>query len=176
MKEMTPADVLEIVELLEGEGIEVWLDGGWGVDALLGKQTRTHGDLDIAVQHRDVPKVRVLLGARGYRDVPRHDTKDWNFVLGDDRGHEVDVHSYTFDFEGKHVYGTEYPADALTGAGSVSGRAVRCVSAEHMVRFHSGDDLRETDIQDVHALHKRFGLPLPKELAEWLKRKQSRST
>ena len=176
MKEMTPADVLEIVVLLEGNGIEVRLDGGWGVDALLGRQTRTHGDLDIAVQHRDVPKLRALLGARGYRDVPRHDTKDWNFVLGDDHGHEVDVHSYTFDSEGKHVYGTEYPADALTGAGSVSGRAVKCISAEHLVRFHSGYDLRETGIQDVHALHKRFGIPLPKEHREWLKRKQAQPT
>ena len=34
---MTAADVLEIVDLLEGVGVESWVDGGWGVDALLGE-------------------------------------------------------------------------------------------------------------------------------------------
>lgn len=167
---MTPADVLEIIALLESNGIDVWLDGGWGVDALLGEQTRPHGDLDIAVRHRDVPLLRTLLGTRGYRDVPREDTKDWNFVLGDGQGHEVDVHSFTLDAEGRHVYGIEYPADSLTGIGSVNGRAVKCIAAEHAARFRTGFELRETDIQDVQALHKRFGIPIPKEHAEWLKR------
>jgi lincosamide nucleotidyltransferase A/C/D/E len=31
-------DVVEVVAFLEGLGVEVWLDGGWGVDALLGRQ------------------------------------------------------------------------------------------------------------------------------------------
>jgi Aminoglycoside-2''-adenylyltransferase len=74
--------------------IDVWIDGGWGVDALLGEQTRIHRDLDIAVQHRHVPRLRALLEARGYKDVPRDDTRDCNFVLGDDLGHQIDVHSY----------------------------------------------------------------------------------
>jgi lincosamide nucleotidyltransferase A/C/D/E len=167
---MTPVDVLEIIELLESNGIDVWLDGGWGVDALLGEQTRPHGDLDIALRHQDVPLLRTLLGTRGYRDVPREDTKDWNFVLGDGQGHEVDVHSFTLDAEGRHVYGIEYPADSLTGIGSVNGRAVKCIAAKHVARFRAGFELRETDIQDVQALHKRFGIPIPKEHAEWLKR------
>ena len=172
-KEMTPADVLKIVELLEKNGIDVWLDGGWGVDALLGKQSRPHGDLDIAVRHKDVPRLRTLLEPRGYRDVPRDGTTDWNFVLGDGQGHEVDVHSYTFDAAGKHVYGIEYPANSLTGVGSVDGRAVKCIAAEHMARFRTGFQLRETDIHDVLALHKRFGIPIPKEHEEWLKRKRA---
>jgi len=166
---MKSATVLEIVRLLERNGISVWVDGGWGVDALLGKQTRSHGDLDVAVEHKNVPKLRTLLEARGYRDVPRDDTKAWNFVLGDDEGHEVDVHSYSFDDKGKHIYGTEYPADALTGTGSIDGRAVKCISAERMVQFRTGYALREVDIQDVEALHERFGVPIPKEREEWRK-------
>ena len=166
---MKSTDVLEIVALLERNGIPVWVDGGWGVDALLGKQTRPHGDLDIAVQHKDVPRLRSLLEARGYRDVPRPDTKDWNFVLGDDQRHQVDVHSYTFDAAGKHVYGTQYPADALTGTGSIDGRAVQCISAERMVQFRTGYALREVDIQDVEALHRKFGIPIPEEHRSWRK-------
>lgn len=161
MKQMTSADVLEVVALLERNGISVWLDGGWGVDALLGRQTRLHGDLDIAVQHKDVVRLRQILRGRGYGEVPRPDTKAWNFVLGDDGGHEVDVHSYTLGANGEHVYGIEYPADSLTGAGLVGGQAVKCISAEHLVRFHTGNSPRETDAQDVLALCRKFALPLP---------------
>src|SRR5919198_2493494 len=94
--EMSGEAVVELVQLCEQNGIEIIVDGGWGVDALLGEQTRSHADLDIALQHKDVPRLRAQLEARGYKDVPRDDTRDCNFVLGDDQGHEVDFHSYTF--------------------------------------------------------------------------------
>ena len=63
--EMTANDVLEFVQLLRQYHIDVCIDGGWGVDALLGEQTRLHADLDIAVQHKDVAQIRTLLEARG---------------------------------------------------------------------------------------------------------------
>jgi lincosamide nucleotidyltransferase A/C/D/E len=66
--------------------IEVYIDRGWGVDALLGKQTRIHADLDVAVQHKDVAQIRVLLETRGYQDMPRDDSRDCNFVLADNKG------------------------------------------------------------------------------------------
>jgi lincosamide nucleotidyltransferase A/C/D/E len=56
---------------LETLGIKIWIDGGWGVDALLGEQTRLHEDLDIALQQKDVPKLCELLEADGYREVKR---------------------------------------------------------------------------------------------------------
>jgi len=37
--------VLEILTALHGT--DVWIGGGWGVDALVGEQTRPHGDLDL---------------------------------------------------------------------------------------------------------------------------------
>src|SRR5215813_3511914 len=109
--EMSGDAVIELMLLFEQYGIEVFIDGGWAVDALLREQTRIHADLDIALQHKEVPKLRALLEARGYKDVPRPDTRDCNFVLGDDQGHEVDVHSYTFDADGKHIFGVPYPLD-----------------------------------------------------------------
>jgi len=161
--EMTVSDVVQLLRLLAEQGIEVWVDGGWGVDALLGEQTRAHRDVDIAIPHADVPRLRALLEARGYKDVPRDDTRDFNFVLGDDQGHEVDVHSCTFDADGKNVYGVAYPAESLTGEGSIGGYPVRCVAAEWMVKFHTGYRLDENDYRDVRALCTRFGLPLPAE-------------
>ena len=94
-REISGSDVVALLRLLAEHRIEVWVDGGWGVDALLGEQTRPHSDVDIAIRHDDVPRLRELLEARGYKDVPRDDTRDCNFVLGDDHGREVDVHSFT---------------------------------------------------------------------------------
>jgi lincosamide nucleotidyltransferase A/C/D/E len=161
--EMIGDVVVQLMQLFEQHGIEVVVDGGWGVDALLGEQTRSHGDLDIALQHKDVLKLRALLEAHGYRDVPRNDTRDCNFVMGDDQGYEIDFHSYTFDAHGKLVFGVEYPFDSLTGTGSIQGYSVKCISAEWMVKFHSGYELDENDYHDVSALCERFGIALPAE-------------
>jgi lincosamide nucleotidyltransferase A/C/D/E len=167
--EMTADDVIEFVQLLNQHHIDVFIDGGWGVDALLGEQTRPHTDLDIALQHKDVPQVRALLEGRGYKDVPRDDTWECNFVLGDDAGHEIDLHSYTFDSDGNHIFGVKYPFDSLTGTGSINGHPVKCISPEWMVKFHTGYKLDENDYHDVKALCQRFGIEIPAEYEEFVK-------
>ncbi len=161
--EMSGADAVELIQLMEQNGIEVYVDGGWGVDALLGAQTRPHNDLDIALPHKVVPLLCELLEARGYRDVPRDDTRDCNFVLGDDRGHLVDVHSYTFDSGGRNISGVEYLPEHLTGAGSINGYPVKCIGPQWMVRFHVGYTLDANDYHDVKALCERFDIALPAE-------------
>jgi lincosamide nucleotidyltransferase A/C/D/E len=161
--EMTLHDVIEIVQLLDRHHIEFYVDGGWGVDALLGKQTRPHADLDIAIQHKDSPQVRILLKARGYSDVHRADRSDFNFVLGDDRGHQIDIHTYTFDASGNHMYGIPYPLESLTGTGSVDGYAVKCISPEWVVKFHTAYEFDEDDYHDVKAICQHFKIEMPSE-------------
>ena len=58
--------VIELLKFFAANGIETIVDGGWGVDALLGRQTRFHEDLDIAIPHKDVPKLRKLLAEKGF--------------------------------------------------------------------------------------------------------------
>ena len=166
--EMTANDVIEIVQLLNQNDIDVIVDGGWGVEALLGEQTRTHDDLDVAVQHKDVAKIRALLEARGYKDIPRDDTRECNFVLVDDDGHLIDIHSYTFDSAGKIVFGVEYPYESLNGTGFINGYPVKCISPEWMVKFHTGYELDENDCHDVKLLCQRFGIEIPKEYDEFV--------
>lgn len=163
--EMTASDVIEIAQLLNQNNIDFTLDGGWAVDALLGEQTRPHADLDLAMPHKDVSKIRALLEARGYRDVPCDDTWECNFVLGDDEGHRVDIHTYTFDEEGHLIYGVAYPFDSLRGAGTVNGYPVKCISPEWLVKFHSGYTLDDNDYHDVKVLCQRFGFDMPAEYA-----------
>jgi lincosamide nucleotidyltransferase A/C/D/E len=165
--EMTLPDVLEILDLFASHQIEVVIDGGWGVDALLGRHTRTHSDLDIAIQHTDVPVMRALLEVHGYSDVPRDDTWECNFVMGDGLGHEIDIHSYTFDEEGQHIYGVAYPFESLSGTGTLNGQPVRCITPEWMVKFHAGYDLDENDYKDVSALCQKYGIEMPPEFAIW---------
>jgi lincosamide nucleotidyltransferase A/C/D/E len=161
--EMTANDVLAFVQLLTQHLIEVCIDGGWGVDALLGRQTRRHADLDIAIQHKDVAQIRMLLEARGYHDVLRNDTRECNFVMGDDQGRLIDFHTYTFDADGKLIFGLAYPLDSLHGTGSIQGVPVTCITPEWMVKFHTGYRLDEDDYHDVKALCDHFGIAIPAE-------------
>lgn len=166
--EMTADDVLEFVRLLNQHGIAVILDGGWGVDALVGCQTRAHSDLDIAVAHADVPRIRALLEARGYMDVPRDDTRDCNFVMGDDQGHLIDFHSFTFDDQGNLTFGVPYPFESLQGTGRIGGEIVRCITPQWMLQFHTGYPLDENDYLDVKALCRHFGFAVPEEYADFV--------
>jgi lincosamide nucleotidyltransferase A/C/D/E len=163
---MTTKDALDLYDLFERQGITIWIDGGWAVDALLGEQTRSHGDLDIALEVRLLGRLRDVLAERGYQPIPRDDTRPWNFVLGNGAGLEVDVHAFTFNENGDGVYGPPeqgdyYRADALIGEGFIGGRRVRCISPEWLVRFHAGYEPTETDYHDVMAICERFGIELP---------------
>lgn len=171
---MIAADVISLYTELETLGITIWIDGGWGVDALLGEQTRPHQDLDITVQQKDVPKLRRLLQGRGYKDIKLQEARPWNFVLGDENGREIDLHIIVIDDRGNGRYGPAekgetYPAASLTGTGSINGRTVRCISPEWTVKFHSGYKLKEKDFRDVSALCKKFGIELPEAFARFRK-------
>lgn len=166
---MKAETVIELLKLFAENEIETVVDGGWCVDALLGEKTREHQDLDIAIEHKDVPKLRKLLINHGFRDIPRDDTRDCNFVLGDRNGNSVDVHSYTFDENGNNVYGVEYLPEHFTGNGTIKDHPVKCISPEWMVRFHTGYELDENDFSDTSALCERFNIPLPEEYDKFVK-------
>jgi len=163
---MISADVVDLYTALQKQRIKVWIDGGWGVDALLGEQTRSHSDLDIAIEQQDVPVLRQLLEGRGYREIKLEIARPWNFVLGDASGREIDVHVIVLDEKGDGLYGPAekgemYPAASLTGTGKIEGRTVRCISAEWTIKFHSGYPLKEKDFRDVSALCDKFRIELP---------------
>ncbi len=169
---MNSKDVVEVYQNLENLGIKIWIDGGWSVDALLGQETRPHLDLDIAIQYKDLLKFRDYLESQGYKEIERDEDKKWNFVLGDDKGHEIDVHAFTFDDKGHVVEGIEYPDDSLTGSGIINGNKVRCISPEYMVKFISPwlYKLRDKNFKDITALCEKFGIEYPKEYLEFFPR------
>jgi len=169
MKKQMPAEKpADLYQELKEAGIKVWLDGGWGVDALLGEQTRPHDDVDFVVQAKDLNALAAILKGMGYKDVPRDDTRAWNFVLGDDSGCEVDIHVININENGDGIYGPPengeaYPAYALEGVGTIHGREVLCMSLAYQLVNHTGYKLRDKDVQDIRNLCQKFGCEPPQE-------------
>ena len=164
------AALLGVVERVELDGIDVWLDGGWGVDALLGHQTREHDDLDLVAELRHSARIIELLEGLDYELVDGAPPKC--FVLVDSEGRQVDVHPVAFDAEGGGVYQMDegrswiYPAQGFSGRGTVEGRPVRCLSPEAQVLVHAGYELTDKDYRELYLLRERFGVEIPSELVE----------
>ncbi len=158
---MKASSVAALYRWLTDNGVPLWIDGGWGVDALLGAETRPHDDLDIVIEERHLLRLRELLESDGFKDVPRDDTRPWNFVLGHADGRLIDVHVVVFDAIGRGIYGPPdngdfYPAGSFEGTGSVDGLPVRCLTAAYQLRPRDYP-LRDKDIRDADALRARFG-------------------
>jgi lincosamide nucleotidyltransferase A/C/D/E len=151
---MTSVDaVLEVLDLLRAGGVQTWIGGGWGIDALVGGQTRPHADLDIAVVEAD--KALALLAGAGFEVVV-----DWSpgrVAVRRADGAEVDVHPIVFRADGSAVQTTHegveylYPADGFT-TGRIGGRKVPCITAALQAAFHSGYEPQEKDVADMATL------------------------
>lgn len=159
--------MVELLGAMQADGATVWLDGGWGVDALLREQTREHADLDVVLEVTDEPAVVEALRRKGFGPAYRGDTSPWNYAVADARGREIDLHVFTGGSTGAGWYGP--PDDqvpvftrwARGGRGSVAGHDVRTTRAEVLVGSHSGYQVDDDDWHDVSSLADRFSLTFP---------------
>ena len=71
LRETRWSEVLVVIEALESAAVPYWLAGGWGVDALVEKQTRRHKDLDVVIEgfQDNEPHLRRILLALGFHHV-----------------------------------------------------------------------------------------------------------
>jgi lincosamide nucleotidyltransferase A/C/D/E len=167
--EMTSDALIEVLAWIRGAGIDVWLDGGWGIDALLETQSRPHKDVDLIVALAEAEPLTTLLNGHGFR--MKDGGRLENYVLADDVGREVDVHVVEFDAQGNGIYRMEngevwvFPAKGFSGRGRVQGVEVRCLSPEVAVECHAnGYTPQEKDFADMELLERRFGVELPTNL------------
>ena len=163
--ETTIADVHWYLDLFDRLDISVWIHGGWGVDALLGGQTRVHEDLDIVIEEADAVALRAALLESDHNDISPDDTRPWNFVMGMPGERQIDFHVVVFDQSGNGIYGPpengdRFPASAFTGVGWIGGRPIKCMSVEWEVTSHTGYPLKPKDLADVLALRDCFGVSL----------------
>ena len=59
-------DAAALYGLLTTRGMRCWVVGGWGVDALLGRQTRPHKDMDVLTLLSDLPTLTEILVEHGF--------------------------------------------------------------------------------------------------------------
>lgn len=162
--EMTAAGVLSILDMFARVHARLWIAGGWGIDTLVGEQTRPHADLDLIVDARDEQATIDQAQAAGFS--MHDDLRPTRFVLHHPDGREIDMHPVIFepDGNGRQLVpgGTDfhYPAHCFT-TGTIGDRRVPCITAEQQVVFHLGYDPLEKDIADMRVLHTRRHIPLP---------------
>jgi lincosamide nucleotidyltransferase A/C/D/E len=164
-----PDEVLTVIAALQERNLRVWIDGGWGVDALLEEVTRPHEDVDLVVELGALEAVFECLSGLGLSVT--EDLSPVRVVLRSPEGQQVDLHPVTFDEGGTGWQvgaapdGSDcpYPADGFT-AGRIMGVAVPCLSAQLQLEHHSGYTSRDRDREDMAHLAVRFGLELPPSL------------
>lgn len=173
-------DVVSIYQLLLAAGIQVWLSGGWWIDALLGQQTRPHKDLDVLILLDDIVRMRELLGGDGYGlkelwsenrwVVDAHGTETATaFVLQDAEGRQIDAHAMRLDERGNGIptwaddAGLVFTRQDLAGEGLIAGFAVRCLSAATQMLLHTGYELPAEQLGDLALLRQKFAVAYPAE-------------
>ena len=154
---MSSAEVHTVLDALDAAGVRVWLEGGWGVDARAGAQTRPHRDLDVDVDARQEESALAVLAELGYSV-----ETDWRpnrvELVAPGRG-RVDVHPLTFDTQGNGIQiglrGEHYvyPAAAFV-TGTIAGRTVGCLSAAQQIAWHAGYEPRAVDRHDLAVLRR----------------------
>jgi len=167
-------DAIRLYQDLVAQGIPVWIVGGWGIDALLGEQTRSHKDLDIIMLVDDVVRMREYLARDGYGLEMLWSENVWDvdangvevptaFVLQDAEGRQVDAHAMRLDSQdsGRPAWEAEglvLTPDYLGGEGEIAGVTVRCFSPAMQFLGHTGYDLPDAHRRDVQLICERFGL------------------
>lgn len=161
-------------------GIQIWLTGGWGIDALLEEQTRPHKDLDAIILLDDIVRVRELLRRDGYGLKEFWSENLWvsdaqgietatAFVLQDAEGREFDAHAMRLDDRGNGIPAWEvvegfiFKQQDLAGEGMIAGFAVQCITPEMQVVCHKGYEFPDKQLRDLELLHEKFGVEYPDE-------------
>lgn len=144
------AQVLQVLDALAAGEVPVWLAGGWGVDALVGHQSRLHGDIDLVVDAATVPEDRLLqaLAGLGFVRTETSEASDvalrTRWLFRGRRGRVLDVLPVAMGTPPFH-------ADALS-TGRVLGQVVPCLSAAAQRAARTGYTLRAEDRRDLGQL------------------------
>jgi lincosamide nucleotidyltransferase A/C/D/E len=159
--------VVAVLDALQAAGVGAWLAGGWGVDALVGRETRWHSDVDVLVDVADEGLARAVQALTGLGYVDSGTDGDAGallpvrVVVRDVAGRTIDLLGIK---QGDDVGGVDnapsFSRDDLD-RGRLAGRVVPCVSGRAQLYLHQSYEPTETDRRDVELLCQELNLPLP---------------
>lgn len=151
----TKEDLMMVINLLEDSKITYWIDGGWGIDVLAGRETRPHRDIDVDYDAQYTEKLLEILADCGYEV-----ETDWAPVrmeLYSDKWGYLDIHPFVLAADGSSKQADleggfyEFERDYF-GSSLFEGRMIPCISARGQKVFHTGYEWREVDKYDMEIL------------------------
>ncbi len=144
-----PAElVVEVISTLGAGNVSCWIRGGWGVDALVGRSTRSHDDLDLLVDAGDLPLAVSLLERIGFKEHYRVDSDRPLFSRVVMHDHELAGH--TVDLQPIEPASMEW----AFASGMIDGSPVPCVSREFQITHRASYRHRRVDRKDLAVLRK----------------------
>jgi len=69
--------IRELDEALNRQRTDYWIFGGWAVDLHLGRVTRDHADIDVAVWDADFAEFGVTATAAGWQEIEPSGTRGY---------------------------------------------------------------------------------------------------
>jgi lincosamide nucleotidyltransferase A/C/D/E len=167
------AELVLVIDSLEAEGMPYWLAGGWGVDALVGRRTRPHKDIDVVIEdfEQNEPRVRKVFEALGFEHVTMDRGGVWmpsrsNFE--DSAGHRIELLAIdwdhlrrAFDLDPERSSQPDaQPGDLAREVfctGTIHGRKLPCLTVPAQLLFHTGFPLESAGKNDVSLLRTELG-------------------
>src|SRR4051812_15404706 len=160
-----------VVDVLSAAAVPVWLFGGWGLDARIGRVTRSHGDVEFWVpRSEDARSMRILVDAGATALATQPPEEACEFVWDD-----VSFSTAYFDRRADGTFAQlqgrwsdwAFPTDSFSrDAGLLDGVAVPAMSVAGMLAMkeqfptlRNGRPWRAKDVEDIAALRRLLADP-----------------
>jgi lincosamide nucleotidyltransferase A/C/D/E len=159
-------ELVRVCSALEDAGLQFWIAGGWGLDLLVGCQTRQHSDLDVVLDDfwRTLDDFDLIITPLGYERLAPLSGTIWFpdvIVYEDTRGHHIEVTSIHWRNVSRAAEPSESDRDQYedsphapaallaqcTATGVIDGLDVPIVSLYAQKMFHGGYPPRPEDRQ-----------------------------
>lgn len=149
--------LFKILDFFDQSGITYWLDGGWGVDALYGEQTREHRDVDIDFDSAFTNHILDALQKMGYvlatDQLPvRAELKHTEYGFLDIHPFDISNPAHIKQIDptgGFWKFEPEWFGETI-----FEGRKIPCITLAGQKIFHTGYEPREQDIHDLALLER----------------------
>lgn len=153
-----------VLDVLSGADVSGWLFGGWGLDARIGRITRSHGDVELWVPRSDDIRSRTALREAGATVLDTQPPEESCEFVWDG----VDFSTAYFDRNEDGTFAQvqgrfsdwAFPADSFrAGAGLLDGVPVPAMSVAGMLAMkeqfptlRNGRPWRDKDVEDMAIL------------------------